>query len=269
MRIMKRGRIYTVHYGQSISTTNEFIAKTKEYLGPNLDLVIINNSPEFKIVTDDSKFIRIIESDNNLGYFGGIKKGIDEEPIVGMDYIIVCNNDTQILAPDFFTLLEKKIDDYDIIAPSIRTLENIEQNPHRETRIKLSKKCYYRLYFFNYYFAIVLSKLVGFKKRKVRRNLLPSQIERKIFSPHGAFLIFNRSYFDKGGVIDNGYFLYGEEDSIAAIAILKNMSIGFIPSLKILHQESITTGKKLSKKKYQFQKKAHKYIRHNYPHLFY
>ena len=93
-------------------------------------------------------------------------------------------------------------------------------------------------------------------------------MEQEIFSPHGAFVIFTKNYFNNDGYIDDGCFLYGEENSIEAIVQQNNLKIGFIPQLKVLHFESVTTGKGLSKIKYGFQKEANKYIKIKYPKLF-
>ncbi len=265
---MKKGRVYTVHYGKNIETTKNFVDSIKPFLNSSLDLIILNNSNEINIENLKSEFISILNTEKNLGYFGAAKLGIQQFPISNLDYIIICNNDVQILNDDFFSLLEQKINNYDIIAPSIRTLENIEQNPHRENKIKFHRKLFYKLFFINYFFAIIFSNLIGFKKKKINKVAKEHQSERNIFSPHGAFIILNKSYFEKGGIIDDGYFLYGEEDSIAAIAKLNEMLIGFIPSLKILHQESITTGKRFTKQKYRFQKDAYKYILNKYPTIF-
>jgi len=85
-----------------------------------------------------------------------------------------------------------------------------------------------------------------------------------IYAPHGAFIIFSKSYFSKGGIIDDGYFLYGEENSTAAQAAKLNMKIGYVPEIKLIHKESMSTGKGLNKKKYAFQKQAFNYIKKKY-----
>ena len=41
---MKKGRIYTVHYGENIDITLKFIEKIIPFLNSTLELVIINNS---------------------------------------------------------------------------------------------------------------------------------------------------------------------------------------------------------------------------------
>lgn len=264
-----KGRIYTVHYGANIETTNKFVCKIKPYLSSSIDLVIINNSPEYKITYHQSANITILNAKSNLGYFGGFKYGLEATLTSILDFVIICNNDIEIINDDFFELLKEKLNDYDIIAPSILNSNNNEQNPHRLNKPTLAKKIYYRLYFFNYLIGLVLNKLVNIRRRyKPKSKSINYVAEKEIFSPHGAFIIFNKSFLKKGGYVDDGYFLYGEEDSVASIAADKEMKVGFVPKLKVYHDESTSIGKKLSSKKYEYQKQAFKYIINKYPKIF-
>lgn len=106
---MVRGRIYSVHYGESIYTTRSFIESVLPFLDDSLELTIINNSKEIDISYLCDSFIYVINADKNLGYFGGIKFGIEKLPIDALDYIIICNNDIQISNSDFFSILKEKL----------------------------------------------------------------------------------------------------------------------------------------------------------------
>jgi GT2 family glycosyltransferase len=265
---MKRGRIYTVHYGDNVEVTRNFIKSILPYLNNSLDLVIINNSQNIQIDCIDNKYINIIDSAINRGYFGAIKYGFSIISIDKLDYVIVCNNDIVIDDNDFFNLLDKKIEDYDIIAPSIKTIYGVEQNPHRDRPITIYRKLYYKIYFLSYIIAFFINKLIEIKSIISNRKYISESSEKKIFSPHGAFIVFNKEYFNKGGIIDDGYFLYGEEDSIAAIAVINELTIGFVPRLKITHFESVSIGKRFSKKKFFYQKEAYDYIKKQYSQIF-
>lgn len=260
---MKRGRIYTIHYGDNADVTNQFVSAIVSTLNSALELVIINNSKNINLDNLASPYVTVINSEKNLGYFGGLKYGIEQTSLNGLDYLIVCNNDIQIIDSDFFNILYNKLEIYDIIAPSIMTPDGIEQNPHRENRPSKFRKYFYQIYYSNYILAFVINKLIILKKY-FQKNTQSMQQERQIFSPHGAFIIFNSSYFIKGGTIDDQYFLYGEEDSVAATCHNLNLKIGFVPELKIFHKESLTTGKLMSFRKFKYQKSAYKYIKNKY-----
>jgi len=120
------------------------------------------------------------------------------------------------------------------------------------------------VYYLNFIIALLLNKILALRKIS-NRNVVKIQKEERIFSPHGAFIILNKSYFDKGGYIDTGYFLYGEESSLSAQANILGLSVGFVPDLLIQHWENISTGKRFTRSKFQFQKDAYKYIRYKYP----
>ncbi|MBN2286922.1 MAG: glycosyltransferase [Tissierellales bacterium] len=260
---MEKGRIYTVHYGKDISVTLKFINSISEFLTSSLDLIIVNNSKDV-CLNIKHDHIRVLSTPENLGYFGAINYAIEKFPIANIDFIIICNNDLEICDNAFFSILKNKLSKYDIIAPSIRTIEGKEQNPHRLNRPSRKRLLYYKLYYSSFIIAYLMTELIRFIKMK---NKNPDT-ERKIFSPHGAFFILKSTYFKKGGNIDCGFFLYGEEDSIAAQADELCLSIGFVPQLKVKHWESFSTGKKFSLKKFEFQKTAHKYIKQKYPHFF-
>ena len=221
------------------------------------------NEIEVKNIT-----LQIIKSKNNLGYFGAASYVLSNLNYLEFDFIIISNNDIEVIQNNFYSILFK-YKTYDIIAPSIRTLNGIEQNPHRINPISKIRKIYYSIYFSSYIVAYILNSLIKLKKS------LMSKIDNvdysepfTIFSPHGAYLIFNKTYFIKGGFIDNGFFLYGEEDSIAAISFKHKFNIIFAPELKIIHHESITIGRRFSRIKFTYQKETFKYLKKKYPYYY-
>lgn len=262
-----KGRIYAVHYGKELATTQRFVKSVMPLLGEGINMVIINNEVEFDLSALQTDFISVVNSEINRGYFGAAKFGTELYPYDNLDFIIVCNNDLEIESPDFFQILEEKMKRYDVVAPSTKTLDGIEQNPHREHRPSKFRKLYYKLYFSGYAIAWLLDKAIMFKKN-LSKSIATDNTEREVFSPHGAFMIFNQTYFQKGGNIDHEPFLYGEEDSIAAQADKLKMKIGFVPTLKILHLESQSTGKGVSRKKFIYQKKAYNYIQTKFPWIY-
>lgn len=199
---------------------------------------------------------------NNIGYFPAAKKTFDSIcDINKYEFVIICNNDVQILSKNLFYLLNRKLKkSSDVIAPSIINLNDLDQNPHRmqaPTKIALIK---YLIYFIDFRIATLINyfrKKTGTQKKKFYNST-------SIYSPHGAFIIFRKSYFSKGGTIDSNFFLYGEEDTIGAICNEKNMQVVYEPSILIKHYESVSTGKGLSRFKWREQKKSYHYIKSQY-----
>jgi GT2 family glycosyltransferase len=264
---MKKGRIYAVHYGENVDITKGFVDSLNPFLDEQLDLVLINNSKKTALDNLKGKFITVLDTGDNLGYFGGVRYGLDHCPIDDRNYVIVWNNDIRILNLDFFEILDAKLDVWDIIAPSIITLDGIEQNPHRKHKPSRLRKIYYEWYC-AYYFLAWIFNVASRNWKKITKRDLKKPKESVVFSPHGACIVLKSTYFEKGGIIDHGYFLYGEEDSIAAMAERFELKVGFVPSLQVQHLESVSTGKGFSHKKYEYEKAAHGYIRKTYKFLY-
>lgn len=195
----------------------------------------------------------------NLGYFRAVNRILQEKKLNQYDSIIVCNNDIQILSNDLYTRVLGHINDFDVIAPTIINSNNYNQNPHRIYPPKTSTLLKYRVYFSSFMLGKIIFYLRSLKK-PISRNLK----SRQIFSPHGAFIIFKSTYFEKGGFIDTNFFLYGEEDSVAGICKTLGMKIFYDSEIFIRHFASVSTGNGLSKFKWLEQKKAHIYITRNY-----
>jgi GT2 family glycosyltransferase len=262
-----RGRIYAVHYGEDTEVTKQLLASLQLYLNADRQLVLINNDRQGLFDSWLLPFVTVMEPASNIGYFPAISWAMERYPVKDLDYVMVCNNDIVFQSTNFFRVLEEKLQDWDVVAPSTKTLDGVEQNPHRQSKPSQFRKVYYRFYFASYIFAWIVVKILDWKhKKKAGRTLEPT--EQAVFSPHGACIVLKNSYFKKGGVIDNRCFLYAEEDSIASFSASNQLKVGFVPELKIVHQESKSTGKSISRKKYGYQKEAYRYIKRNYPNIY-
>jgi GT2 family glycosyltransferase len=262
---MKRGRIYTVHYGDNLTTTADFVDALTPFLTDQLDVVVVNNAQAGVLDYLRNRWVYVVDTGENRGYFGGAKDGMERYPLGERDFAVVCNNDVRFTRPDFFSVLADKLEHWDVIAPHTVTLDGVCQNPHRSLRPSTLRKRYHRLYFANYGIACLLDGFYAFKQRLVPPIKSEKAVEKAIFSPHGACIIFNATFFARGGFLDDGYFLYGEEDSVAATAADLGLKVGYVSELSVLHLESATTGKRLSRAKYAHQKEAYRYISRAYP----
>lgn len=260
-----KGLLIIVNY-KSDEYSIEFIKRHIEINNEQVKLIVVDNSNSKVLrnyIKDLDTDIQYYSPNNNLGYFGAAKWILDKIEYQTQDFVIISNNDVQILNKDFFRILENLLQKADVIAPSITNSFGKQQNPHRFIRLSKLHVLFWELYFTNYHIAKILLLLKLLIHNKNKKNTLVLT-ETEIFSPHGAFIILASTFFKKGGYIDNGFFLYGEEDSIGYQCHERKMKVIFSPELKILHNESSSIGKKLSKTKYQFQKEAFKYIKGKY-----
>ncbi len=267
---MKKGLIITVNYNSYHETINYIQSLSSVSRFKEMDMIIVDNNSHNLIVKKIEKYIKnsefkninLICSGSNLGYFGAVRYAIDRtvRNIENYELIIVSNNDILIKDVDFFSNVFNKISDAFVIAPRIISLiDNHDQNPFRETKITPKQEIFWNLYFSNYHLAkiLIIMKLL---LRLIFRQNIDVDSERNIYAGHGAFLIFSKEYFKKGGYIDNGFFLYAEENTVAAITERINGSIKYCPSLIVYHSEHQTVGQKLTKQKYQIQKRANQYF---------
>jgi hypothetical protein len=81
---------------------------------------------------------------------------------------------------------------------------------------------------------LALQRIIQARKRPGVRTLLPE----RIYAPHGSFLLFHRSYFEAGGTLRYGTFLFGEEIFVAETARQLGLAIVHDPRLVVEHEQS-------------------------------
>ena len=240
-----------------------------------LNVIIVDNASNANVISILNNYIRTNELQNvsllllseNKGYFKAFQYALASINIDQYEFIIISNNDMIIKDKDFFVKLRSNPSKSEVIAPRIISLlTNNNQNPHREREVSCVQKVMYKLFFMNYSLAKILIVLRKWQKHALESDRARDvDIERRIFSAHGSFMIFHKRYFDKGGYIDADYFLFGEEDSVAAICRMKKFSITYLPKLIVHHNEHRSTNSdQVTKEIYCHQKDSYLYIKNRY-----
>jgi GT2 family glycosyltransferase len=270
----KKILILAVNYNNYLITI-QFIKEFKSlYLNKELaDLIIVDNASDINRIGELNKYtcenIRILTTSENLGYFGAAKYALEKKSkdIDIYDHIIVANNDIEFPQKEILlTLSEKKIsDNMGCIAPQV-IIKNTKFNQNPYMVSKPSKKYIkFNSFFLAKYNRMVLRDLLSKVKQKIKgKTKKEIKSDRSIFAPHGSFVIFTKEYFNKGGYIDAGYFLYGEELSVGYQCLALDLKIIYDNSLLVVHNEHQTTIGRYSKFKYKCQKEAFKYILERY-----
>jgi len=269
---MRKGLFITVNYKKTIDTIALLHCISKINGNQDLDVIIIDNVSSDKTINDLTQLkkdldgvlsIQIIESTNNLGYFGAAAYALSMIT-TKYSYYIIANNDLIIKDVDFLLKTKEVLNEADIIAPRIISMiNNTDQNPFRENKVSFLQKLKFNTYFSSYWIAYIMVKLHNYRGKKYHRQ--PSLIKRYIYGAHGACMIFNTSYFDKGGYIDNNFLLYGEEDSITGITQKIQAKILYDSQLIVYHNEHQSTGSNtLNRNLYRIQKETHNYIKRTY-----
>lgn len=247
----------------------------------NVIIAVADNSPgeddfqklqEYKSNSGHDS-LHLYKSPGNIGYFGAadfVMKQIGFTDEV-YQYLIISNNDIEIRDKDFFVKLLAMQNNAAVIAPDIvSTSTGKHQNPYRMNALSKSQQWQYRLLFSGYMVGWLLYHSRVLIQSFNDTGLSSVKPERSaIYSAHGAFMIFTRKFFQHGGIIDHGYFLYGEEESTSAQCRQLKLEILLCPELVVFHNEHATTNYHgFIRKIYKMQQNAYRYIKKHYPGYF-
>lgn len=245
----------------------------QEYSGMLHVMVVDNNekAPSETLLSNLSEFDQCVQvgyPGKNLGYFGGAAWGLSQYLIDKTlpDWIIVSNTDIEFTDRDFFsrlTILHKK-NNCALIAPAIySTQAGVDQNPFMEKRPSVLRMKLYK-WVFHFYSIYVLYQTAGLLKQKISRfikktqahfensEMIASAYSRQIYAPHGSFIIFHRNYFEAGGSLNHGVFLFGEEVFVAESARRLGLTVMYDPSMVLWHREHATTSILADRKKAKY-----------------
>jgi GT2 family glycosyltransferase len=216
--------------------------------------------------------VELLESAVNRGYFAGANWALLQYIARGKrpDWVIVCNNDIFFEDPQFVAkLLERDPEGTGMLAPAIvAELTGLDSNPflrRRPTRWEIAR---YRFWLSHYY-------LMAFKQRfapaarilrdRVRAWRKPEPDgSATVYAAHGAFMIFSRKFFESGGFIDDGFFLYAEEFCAAEICCRLSLPVIHDPELRVAHQAHQTVGRYLTRPVFRYQQDGFAYALNKY-----
>ncbi len=247
----------------------------KEQLKPTennfIDVIITDNGSRTSLINDiEGKYpnVTLIKSGSNVGYFGAAYLGLTNYLDRNKDYpqaVIICNTDIK-LAGDFFQVLQNKLSDtnFDILGPSIySTLFKHDQNPYIIHRIKESKLRFFK-FVSSAHFLYSLFTVYHVFKNKLSGKTNIYHEAMKTYAIHGSFIIFNKTFFQKGGTINYPCVLFGEELFIAEQALKLNLNMLYEPSLKVEHNEHATTGTFKSKEAVAYLHQSYTFLLNTY-----
>lgn len=194
----------------------------------------------------------VLTPETNLGYFGGAAWGLEillkkgELP----EWVAVSNADIVPSKNDFLQTLQGMLDGRhgSVIAPAIVALPSKQsQNPYLRTRPSNRRM---RMYAFVYSHPLIYAgyDMLSYVRRRIglwrtkRLAQQPTDHSEVIYAPYGAFILFHRSYFERGGTLDFGSFLFGEEIYVAERARQLDLEVRYEPSLSLVHHEHVATG---------------------------
>lgn len=228
-----------------------------------LDVIVADNSSKPEEL-DTSYYKNIyVQRDlwNNLGYLGGAMASIEKKHNISeYDYICISNVDI-VIDSDFFSLLEKKNYDSNVmwIATSILSREESrDRNPKIMKRY--TKKNLQKLLFLHrnpFIFWLYCNTL--YKRKKIQKKHEPCTI----YAGHGSFMLF-RTNLIEGLSEKYPIFLFGEEIYFAEEIRRRGGTVYYDPSLIVYDDEHVSTSQMPKKFHSDCNIKAIEYILKKY-----
>lgn len=181
-----------------------------------------NPSDRDELDGDSYSFDYIYCKNKNIGYFPAFRAGLLATGVLPdtFDYVIVSNVDLTVDSSFFVQLKAASVPaGVGVIGPSIRSLSHggdlnpkILHRPEREKLARMRTICSNHLVFFAHR---LLSAARDNLRSKINADRGRAGSNGEMYAAHGAFMIFTKEYFLRGGAIEYPVFLFGEEVFVA------------------------------------------------------
>ena len=192
----------------------------------NMEVIVVDNASnnqEADIIAQRYPYIKVIRSDQNLGFAGGNNLGIQA---AHGRYLFLVNNDTVFKDFNIHTLIDRmeSSPEIGIICPKIRFAWG--NNPIQFAGYTPLSK------------ITVRNRALGFGQED------HGQYNTAHLTPyaHGAAMLIRREAIDKVGLMPECYFLYYEELDWSMMFTRAGYQIWYEPACTIYHKESQATG---------------------------
>lgn len=245
----------------------------------NFQIIVVdngsNNNSGEELTTKyvDNEKVEIIITGKNNGFSGGNNIGFTcAKEKYECDFIVLTNNDTELIQNDFFEqiLKEYTISKFAVLGPEIILLDGSvcaypkellrlsALEPDRKRVKKLLIKNILFLESLDLWLKRSIMKLIGWNKiRHKYREETKIDSRMEMVRLHGCCLVFSPIYIEKFDGLDNRTFFYGEEDILFVRLIRNNMLSVYQPTVKIRHCEQAATsallGKDYKKRRYTYK----------------
>jgi GT2 family glycosyltransferase len=271
--------IITVNYKGGDSTL-EFVDSVSRLAGfTSADVIVVDNgsadgsAARIRQGISNLANVSLLESQTNLGYFGAanwaLQQYLARRPMP--DWVIVCNNDILFSDSQFLCkLFQQEPSKAAVLAPAvIARLTGADANPFLRRRPSKWQMWRYKFWLSHYYLTWLkqwLAPYVRILRHRVRKWRYGTAVQGRtpIYAPHGSFIILSHMFFDAGGTIDDGSFLYAEEFCIAESCYRLGQPVVHDPDLRVWHNAHQTTGRMLTRPVYAYQKQGLAYALRQY-----
>lgn len=258
-------------YYKNIDEVCDYIDNCIEHGTEYVDIALVINS---KLDSEEKKRVEKIKNDNdnlmifdfgdNVGYLNSLLLVIQKIDINDYEYFILSNTDIAYETPNFYhDLLNKDYpESVGCIAPSVySTKAKGYSNPHYKERVNKRK---YKLLSFVFAHPLIGKTYLKLAEKKYihsrSQNNAAEEESCYVYSPHGCFMIFTKSFIKEIYGYVYGVKLYSEEACVGELLRKKEMKCYFDKDIRVSHNESTVTGKINYKIRFKFWKESIDYI---------
>ena len=237
---MKKVFVTTISFNNN-KATNECLESLEKIIKNNFELhIVVIDNASVKKFTATKKYnnfsLKILLSEENLGFSGGQNLGIKYSLSKGADFIIILNNDTEVdenLINNLVNLFEGNIG---IISPKIYFAKGYEFHKDRYKENEKGRVIWYAGAVIDW--KNVIGKHIGVDE--VDKGQFNSSMETEYAT--GCCMIVKKQVFEKIGLLNEKYFLYYEDADFSMRAKRNNFKILFAPTAFMWHKNAASAG---------------------------
>lgn len=206
----------------------------------NFHVFIIDNGSEEQDykklieIYENNEIVSIIHLTKNLGYVGGVNKGLEEAAKIEPDFFLIMNNDTIIDKDAMHALVEtaEKYGGNAIVSGKVYNMDKPDTLQYIGQWCRNRKKIDFPPYV----------------KDGQEKDLGQYDNEMEMAMLDDIYWLLPNKVFRDVGYYSNYFFLYGEQNDYALRAVKKGYKLIYSPNAKIWHYHHLTTadGKKES-----------------------
>lgn len=239
--------VLLVHY-HNTAVTRQALAHWRAQLLPDgwrRHIVLVDNSQSWPAAATPEG-VRLVVPERNLGYLNGAAYGLARYRAVEdmlPQWTILANPDITV-ADGFIDELAHGSwpDDVLLLAPAVRDPGGEALNPFFRTRPSRLRVRAYQVLFS---IPVLHAAYRRLRPRPLRGR--SASVAGPIYAAHGSLLSLRASFFERGGQLAYGGFLFGEEIHLAEQVQRLGGRVWYAPALQAFHARQSTMGR-LSKR---------------------
>lgn len=269
-----------LHYNTTDDTVACVNSIDKHMDGEQHDIIIVDNkSPNgsgqtVKEMFEGRKDVHVILNDSNMGFARGNNVGFRYAKYeLQADYIVLLNSDTLILHDNFQPTVTEAYDKhgYAVIGPRVLIPTAPYQSNPLASGLPSLRQVIWHMCLLSVNLAIAYTPFTSWAHRNLgtsdekRAEVKKCELEKHTVTEEGvvlcgAFLIFTPAYISMFDGLDDRTFLYGEEQLLFLRCRQNGLTMAFLPTIEIMHNEGSSTSSMNFKDIARRKRFTHKHI---------